>query len=573
MALDAPFYLAIGDCIVEPGDGSAAYHVTSMSFPEPAPDGAGGHFSAVRVVGLRVEATTAAALSTAVAVLRREAVRDNTLAFKPTLAGDTLTCRIREASVVEADFNPLRRSVAPFVARLTLTVETDPYWLGSWSADITPTVTGAPGHFDTAATITGEVDALVRMRVVNNAAGKFMAVGIRPNPATGYDYVDDYSGVADPNAFGGGKVASSALTATLAAVGTAPNIDTTANRGRHLVLARLDNNATSQSTVTYRAVQRTTGHLIAVSTDVAEQAVTSPSASLVGVELGDVMIPSGQVPDVTTGSGYAAAAITDQQTTENADTSGEMIYIVQSVSLTAGEKVTGFTFKTGSNVSAAYDLVSVSIHPDIVDQVLSPSLAAASVVNAHAANTEYTASFDYVVPATARYAFLVSMPGDNTLRYNTAGGYAGGTLWTSVSRESGYSDTGDDLYFKVFCAAPLGFNSNTIIQAADSAAASKVANLDYVQRVPVDFGAIVYRLGSYSVAPALFYDGDTDTPYVADADGIGPSVYDKCEIRRPLRYRPGVVNRVVFGLGVGSSAPSAPTVVYAWRPRYLTATG
>jgi hypothetical protein len=570
MALDAPFYLAVGDCIVEPGDGSAAYHVTSMSFPEPAPDGAGGHVPAVRVVTMRVEATTATALSTAVAVLRREAVRDNTLSFKPTLAGNTLTCRIREASVVEDDFNPLRRSVAPFVARLTLTVETDPYWRGPWSADITPTVAAVPGHFDTAATITGEVDALVRMRLIMADAGTLAAVGVKPAPASGYDYLDDYSGVADSNAHGGEKVASSALTGTLAAIGTAPNIDTNANRGRHLVIARLDNNATSQATVTYRAVQRTTGNAIAVSTDVAEQAVTSPDTNLVGVELGDVMIPSGQVPDTSSDVLYGPPAVTDEQTTENADTA--MGYAGQSVTLTEGEILAAVTLKTGTLTAVGPALIRICAFD--TDHAVWATMYASALADTDifASNTEYSWTFNWTVPASGTYVIYVepnTAALDTKWRRNTAGGYAGGDELDA----SGYVVSGDDLYFKVYCKSPVVFNSNTIIQAADSAVASKVAYLDYVQRVPVDYAAIVYRLGSYSAAPMLYWDGDTDTPYIADADGIGAAVYDKCEIRTPLRFRAGVVNRVVLANAEADEALAGATVVYAWRPRYLTATG
>ena len=570
MALDAPFYLAIGDCIVEPGDGSAAYHVTSMSFPEPAPDGAGGHRPAVRVVTLRVEATTAAALSTAVAVLRREAVRDNTLSFKPTLAGDTLTCRIREASVVEADFNPLRRSVAPFVARLTLTVETDPYWLGPWtSAAYTPSLV-VPGYFDTDP-IEGEVDALVRLRLVGGNNAKLIAIGVKPDPTAGYDFIDDYSGVNDNNAFGYQKQASSALTPTLADVGTTPAIDTNANRGRHLVIARLDSNATSAATVTYRAVQRVSGNNLAVSTDVAERAVVAPSTDLVGVELGDVMIPSGRVPDTATDTGYAAAAITDQQTTEDADTGAGVAY--QTVTLTAGDKVTSVIFKTGTLTTAGTAQCAIWPSADGVAVTTGAALASSGQVAIAASNTEYTWTFNWIVPATGVYAIQVADVGSTAVKWrkNTAGGYAGGDELSATNEVV----TGDDLYFKVYCATPLGFSSYTIVQAADSADASKVANLDYVQRIPVDFAAIIYRLNDYSAAPALFWDGSTSTPYIADADGIAHAIYDKCEIRgRGLAFRAGVVNRVVVGSTQADEAVAQNVQVECWWcPRYLTATG
>jgi hypothetical protein len=569
--MDAPFYLAVGDCVIEPGDGSSDYHVTSMSFPEPDPDGCGGHRPAKRELTLRVEGSTAAELSSNIAALRRQCVRDERLHFRPGLVGDILECRIREASVVEDNYDPLRRSgTANFNTYLTLSILTDPYWLGAWTDDVTPTVSEVPGHFDV--TPTGEVDALVRLRAVFADQGTVAAIGVKPEPGASYDYVDDYgtsSDTSDANAVGGykvGEVVDSSLAGN--EIGTAPNIDTNDNRGRHLVLARMDSTATTASSNTARVQTITTGNAIADSVTVSESTVTFSSNALIGYEMGTIQIPAGQVPDLDTGSGYAAETLAYSQTTEDADTVGLTAY--QTVGLAAGEKLTKAVFKTGTLTSAGGAYVEVYA----TDSGLATGgvLCSSAIKSVSASNTEYSFGLDWTAPSAATYALKVRPATGTTAlttrwRKNSTGGFAGGEELS----DSNTAVTGDDLYFKLYTKLPLGFNTTNPIQAACSESSKTIA-LDYVQRIPVDFAALVYRITAAGTL-GLFYDGDTDTPYVADADGIGPAIYDKCEIRKPLRLKPGVTNRVVLGVCQADESIGGATVTYSYRPRFLTATG
>ena len=141
-----------------------------------------------------------------------------------------------------------------------------------------------------------------------------------------------------------------------------------------------------------------------------------------------------------------------------------------------------------------------------------------------------------------------------------------------MRRLTGGAAAGDDLTFTVTGRTPLAFITTNPVLTAQAEASAGVS-VDYVQRVPVDYAAIVRRLSSIG-ALGTYYDADTDTPYAADSDGIGPACYDECEIRKPLRVKPGVTNRVVVAIGQGDEAiAGVDTLEYQYRPRFLTATG
>lgn len=583
--MQAPFYLSFGDLVIENGTGAGPYHVISMRLPAPEPDGFGGWRPAQREFRIRVVGETPADVDADVAALRRALSRDELVSLQAASTTTQLTTRIREASVTEAEFDPLERSVPGAKMYVTVTITTDPYWIGPSSPEVslTGTVTTIPGHFDVTG-VTGEVGALLTMRVVPASAGRGLFIGVEPDPAATYDYLDDYgtsAATADPNALGGykkGAVVDSALSADI----PAPFVDTNGNRGRHLLIARADSTAATASSNTMKARTTTTGNLIAASVSVDEQVVQFTSTSLIGYELGDVQIPAGQVPDIATGGGWTEATVTDQQTAIDTSYSGGVEdgvirYIGQTVSLTAGEKVTRFVFKTSSVAHYPGGQLSI-VAVDGNDLPITTGAYYTSVaIPAAPMNTAVNIDLDWVVPNTANYAFLVSSLNyarAQCYRYN---GYASGQM---VRGNSGYyvgastaaAETGYDLYFQVYCATQRGFNSSIGVLTACTESSKTIA-LDYVQRIPLDYAAICYRPGA-SGSLGLYYDGQTDTPYAADADGIGPAVYDKCEIRRPLRLSPGVINRVVIGI-LQEDAPVAgfTALSYSWRPRYLSATG
>lgn len=575
--LDAPFYLAVGSCVLEDGSGQGPYHVQGMSFPEPAPDGQGGFPPAVRTISpLKITGSTPAELTANIATLRREAVRDRMLRFRPCGSGDVSECRIREATMVEADYDPLRRSLtADPHAYLTLTIETEPHWLGPWSDDTVVELDTVPGHFDVD-DIGGEDDALVRMRAVFDDSGTAAAIGVRPDPMDGYEYLDDYGAsgdTADANALGGYKVGE-VVDATLAgnAIGIAPSIDTNANRGQHLVVARLDSTAVSAATVTAQASVVTTGNLIGESVTVAAHAVTCASTSLVGIELGNVQIPAGAVPDLTVESGLGAVGPRSAQTTRDATrtiTSAESVIEIKQTLAPFNGPLTAIEYRVDVAPSATQN-ASLGFPQLVVASGSggeSAMFAVPSSVGTH--RVELDSPLDLRASDSPYFTLTFARVDGGSLTVGMAVGEDRLPGYAMTTPTGSGESSGDDLVFTAYGRERLGFETLTPVAAACSETSKTVA-LDYVQRVPVDYAALVYRKASAG-ALALFYDGDTDTPYVADADGIGPAVYDKCEVRKPLRFRPGVVNRVVLANLQADAAIGGATITYAHRPRYLTA--
>lgn len=580
MALDSPYYFAIGSLVVEDGTDSGPYHPVGIWLPAPAPDGAGGHLPAVRRFRVKVTGTSTATLTANTAALQQACVRDETLYFRASGSGDIHSCRIREASVVEDEVDLL--GALSFERYVTLTLTTDPYWLAPWSSETTVTLTAVPGTF-TIADPGGEVDALVSMRAVASATARGLFLGAMPDAASGFDPIDDYgasgAGTSDANALTGYKVASSALTATMAAVGTAPAFDTNANRGTYIPIVRMDSNAASVATTAYRVVQRVTGNAISASTDVATASVTPRAIDLVATELERISVPSGAVPDVATGSGWSTEGALFTQ----ADASGSLLvnaardvlgdltgelYFYQTYTIDTPTILSAFEFTvvTAPTTTTGWELQVIRASDWTV---LRTSTVASMATGVHKVAFPELETADGDV-----YQFRVIAP--------SAAGFNDESCVIDSSASSVYADGfagtpfgGDstkDLTCKVYGKTRLGFNSYSIVQASDTADASKIANLDYLVRIPVDYAALAYRL-STSAAPALYYDGDTDVAYIADADGIGPAVLDKAEVIKPLRAKPGVSTTYVLATTHDDVAVGTASVTYKTRARYLSATG
>lgn len=579
MTLTAPYQLAVGALVLENAAHTTPYEVKSMRFPAPGPDGRGGWRPAVREIGIRVTGTDASSLDANVAAVHRACVRDALLSFAPSAAGTPRTTRIRDAVVAERDVDML--GIKSLERYLTLTLTTDPHWLAPWSSETTASLTAVPGTF-VISDPGGEDDALVSMRVIASASARGLFLGAMPDAATGFNPIDDYgasgAGTADANALTGYKVASM-LTATMAAVGTAPAFDTNANRGTYIPIVRMDSNAASVATTAYRVVQRVTGNAISASTDVATASVTPRAVDLVATELERISVPSGGVPDLETGSGWSA----EDALLTQADASGSLLvnagrgatgdlngdlYFYQTYTTAVSVMLTAFEFTvvTAPTTTTGWELQVIRVSDWTV---LRTSTVASMATGVHkVAFTEVeTADGDV-------YQFRVIAPGaagfnDESCVIDSS---ASSVYADGVAGESFGGDSTKDLTCKVYGKTRLGFNSYSIVQATDSADAFKIANLDYLVRVPVDYAALAYRLAT-SAAPALYYDGDTDVAYIADADGIGPAVLDKAEIIKPLRAKPGVSTTYVLATTHDDVAVGTASVTYKTRARYLSATG
>ena len=571
--LDAPYYLAAGDCVLEDGTGSGPYFVQGMSFPKPDPDGYGGWNRAVRSIRVKVSGTSASDLAANQALLVRELVDGKLLRFKPNLDADLGESRIytKGTTAVEESSDPLRRNSAEPHTYLDLTITTEPHWRLPWSDDITPTVSAVPGHFDTDATIPGEDDALVRLRAIFGNNGYGAAVGVKPDPRSGYDYIDDYVGSPgyDANAFGTSKIGITA-TNTPTVVSAAPAIDTNDNRGLALTIARLDTDATTAANCSAYIATKTTGASYGGSTEVAQRARAFTRTDLVARELGYVQIPSGQVPDLATASGWTpeAAQVTqasdDGTLTLTSDASSRRLWADQTFAAFNG-RVTAIeytvdtapsqTVQGGGLLMLIADGVATMVSTSAPTSVGTHKVSLPTPVTISSSNT---VSFRLDITCVAQFTIGLA---------KGANRYASGALTTPIYGSG--EAAGDDLVFKVYGELPTSFDTTNPVYVTCSES-SKTVNIDYVQRIPLDYAAIVYRQAA-SGAVAFFYDGDTDTPYSADADGIGPAILDKFEIRKPLRLKPGVVNRVVLGCLQADEAVQGATVTYSYRPRYLSA--
>jgi len=566
-------YLAVGSCVIESGEEPTDYFLTGKpSFPEPAPDGYGGHVPAVRSFDVWVTGTDTADMNDNVALLRREGVRDNYLYFRHGASGDVLSCRMRECKVQEATYNPSAREGIGVL--LSVTATTDPYWLGAWSAETNASgeLTYIPGHID-ASGITGEVDALLSIRACPSASGTLLAIGVKADPDTLYSYLDDYSGTADANALNSAKATLTA-SAGGAVVGSPPNVDTNANRGRSLLLARVDASACTNA-ATYQGATTITGNGVSSSVTVYEGSGSLSASALTGVELGDVTIPCAQVPDVSIGNlGWGSSSAFYENTTASAmrDLSASSItHVGQSFTASGDMRVTGFTFKASASTPAG---VAGTLYQASGDVPVGSGLASGTAYIT--ASGEFTVTFHIPYMLSSGDPACIVVWDTNRAfdpYYSTVGSWAGGKMSTCVGGVWA-AEANNDLYFKLLASTPVGFNTTNPVYAAQGSATT--IGLDYVQRVPVDYAAVVYRR-SASGDLAIWYDGDTDTPYLSNASGgIGNAVFDLCEIRRPLRLKPGVNNRIVFGVIQADASANgfmSGGIEWAYRPRYLTATG
>jgi hypothetical protein len=273
------------------------------------------------------------------------------------------------------------------------------------------------------------------------------------------------------------------------------------------------------------------------------------------------------VPDVVTGSGWSAESAQVSQATDDgtltlSNNGANGIVIEQT--FPAQVRMTAFEYTIDTPPSLAVQFATLSVYAG------TSILGAVGVIPTTAGTHKVTLS----VPAEGATSVQLAFGRSDNQAFNIGfahgnARYADGALTTPTG--SGEA-AGDDLVFVVYGQTQLGFNTSNPVLVSCSESSKTVA-IDYVQRIPADYAAIAYRPAA-SGSLGLFYDADTDTPYIADADGIGPAQYDRTDVIKPLRVKPGVVNRVVLGILQEDAAVAGfTTLAYKVRKRYLTATG
>lgn len=290
--LQGPYYLAIGSVVVEAGSGAGPYHVFEMQLPAPRDDGRGDFEPAVRIIRVRVTGANPGAVSDSVAALRRQCVRDNLITLQSATGRAMMTTRIRKAHVAEAEFDPLDRSVPDGPKMyLTLTLTTDPHWLGAWGAWTPTLVTDPVGHFDIPAA-GGEDDALVDMRIYYAYATNGIFIGGRPDPAAGFQYGDIY-------------LTSMETSNTWKRFPGAPAINALANRGRYIPILVASIAGDVASSTGIRSAISTLGYAITAATpDVTGSNRTRDTQGAL-VELPRVTLPSAAIPESINGDSFA----------------------------------------------------------------------------------------------------------------------------------------------------------------------------------------------------------------------------------------------------------------------------
>lgn len=322
----------------------------------------------------------------------------------------------------------------------------------------------------------------------------------------------------------------------------------------------------------YKGRSSVTGAAIATSTYVDEQVVAATSSAWTVYELGDVQVPAGAVPSVSFGSVYG----TEASGTGNGTASGwsaSAAVVAMTFPIDPGLH-TGFSIKLlGSAGGQAF--LDATLRSASGDVAVGPTLASVQSVwlePGASAELRFTWDVPYAVSTSGTYYVQFYRQDPSYPRFavyqSTASSYSLGKYGIDGAALSSSADA----YFTSWQKPLLAFSSSTPVLAATTSSTDAVSSCGTF-RVPVDYAAIVYRETS-PVQLGLYYDADTDTPYDADSDGIGPAMYDKCEIRAPLRAKPGVTNRVVVLAANSSGATEgASTLTYKTRPRFLTATG
>lgn len=594
MSLQAPYYLAVGNVIIESGDGDGIYKTVTGSVSFPAPDERESdtspepHNDAVRSFAVKIRHTDPAVVKEAFNTLSRACRKGSMLRFRDGETDDLLECRVIRGRVSESSYDPLRRQrLTGYTIIAEVTLITDPYWMGPWSteatiADGSKVPSAVFPFYATVAAVGGDVDAILTATVLPAQATSMIALGVFPDVGEDFDPIDDYSGTTDAAAYGGAKATSGSLTTTFAAIGSAPTIPTAGNRGTHVAQVRIANTAAAAGSAKYRTYSTTNGSAIVDSTSVSGPIVAAAVKSGDGFEvatLGLVDIPCAQMPDVKTESGFGAPALDvvsqlagSSYTSAISRAAAETQAWVPEYSML----VTGMRFHIKNAAT-----VPISIGLFIQDRAYGynpPTTYASLRVDAPASSDgllEYVLD-DYFVVNKGQQYFLnvVGNVGNVTVKYASGSNpFAKGQRYRSVIGAQGWAVTSypnDDLIFEVDGMLAFGFDS-TLPVLASCSESTKTASLDVLTRIPVDGGAFVCT-SPFSAGLGVRFAGDTRRAYHADADGIGHALLSQTKLFGFPRLRPGVPNAIVVNAATpATAAPTGATVKYTYRERYLNA--
>lgn len=491
-------------------------------------------------VALHKEATTASALAEEMKSLGRRFQPDSvlTVGYGGNQPG---SCAIRTVNLPQRDV----RHDTPTEGTLTITGTREGPWNGRVipvASQATPIALTLFGSAALDSTPDGDLDAAATIYATPLQATNLLTLGFKSSAATGYDPIDDYSGTSDATAFGGARSTDVVTAATGTALGTAPTIDVDANRGEHIVLARVKS---SSATATFKAESRVAPAIGAAVSEL-EPAVAAGGTALKTLNLGRVSVPVQDVPDSGRSSSWTSTTTLDQSHT----------------GATGQVSTAGALWEAGTVTYNGSGILDLEVECSASGAGhLSIALCTPYAGGGWSSWTTFDADF----AASAGWSYLrltrgvlAGVPaGTYTLVVYTA-------ATVSVRAHSAASTVIDGLNYKLYQASPISFPATTPVQCFSSGASGSV---DVLARIPADeFGFTVSRTAA-SGQGCVVQDGQM---FLADSSGnIGATlaavgsifgVYDG-----PL---PGVTNTLVAAADTGATLPTTVSVWGSYTERW-----
>ena len=432
-------------------------------------------------------------------------------------------------------------------ARITYSGTREPFWTDAWKP-LTSTAVPLWGTADITESIDGDVEAEVALVATCSQASEWVALGCKHDPAADYDPTDDYSGASDANAYGG-ETTNAVTVTTDTALGTAPTLDSEANRGLHLPCARLKNSTGSVSLKVASAASST------VYAD--EPAVSFSQTALRGVSLGRVRVPVSEVPNTSGGTVYLTATrVVNQDTGTTEIPSGTFTQTYTAVDTGRVPTIEiygrGAVGVTTASVSLLDPSHLVFGEPTTVGKYRCSTVSTTAgwhVFTRDSGNGEIVAGTQYQVSGSVTtYNFIPSR--------STSSTYAGGSC-----------SAGGDLRFRVWEEERVSFGTTTPLKATGSG----TATLDVLTRIPLDDFAVVVDSTAAASDGFAFEGGDVFTRYAAGTTGTSILGTEAQVYGKHLGLAPGVTNRLVAAADTtATAAPGTLTVTGNYRQRWLT---
>ena len=398
------------------------------------------------------------------------------------------------------------------------------------------------GTADLDSTPDGDLEAAVDLFATIGSATTGAWLGVKADPGTGYDPIDDYSGVTDTTCVGGSKSTAHNLTAnTQSSVATAPAFDVNDNLGIVEHIARLVGNDATTAIVGASVVTPSIGLPVS-----APNPPVALGATVFNVlDLGQLKIPAQDVPNLASGSAYGTPAL-------SANYDGTSTY-----SGTGGCTTTAFVPAAGrlEKFSVKLGKTTVASGP-IMIELLNSSYLPISM---------QTIDASALAPSGAFYDFTCSVaPSDQTFYITVDLGYVTGSV-----QVYGGSSPQTHIAYRAYVAPLVTFGATTPVLATTANSSKNVA-VDVVTRVPLDDFAMLCR-ASLAANQGWRVNSFTRTRYLIDSSGNGgASLAGSLDIEgvRP-GFAPGVVNRFVAAADTGATLPGTMTVWGTYTERHI----